>query len=107
VNKLLSLAVAIGISVFCVAATQAMPLAPLEQAQAGWLWNRLSSRSVRRLPSQWLLRWHVLWRSCRRSSARHSGCSGSRGGARPLRWSGLASCLQPVPVLAGLQLICT
>jgi hypothetical protein len=35
VNKLLSLAVAAGISLFCVAATQAMPLAPLEQAQAG------------------------------------------------------------------------
>jgi hypothetical protein len=35
VNKFLSLAVAVGISVFCVAATQAMPLAPLEQAQAG------------------------------------------------------------------------
>jgi hypothetical protein len=35
VNKLLSLAVAVGISLFCGAATQAMPLAPLEQAQAG------------------------------------------------------------------------
>ena len=34
-NKLLSLAVAIGISFFCVAATQAMPLASLEQAHAG------------------------------------------------------------------------
>ena len=34
-NRLLSLAVAIGISFFCVAATQAMPLAPLAQAQAG------------------------------------------------------------------------
>lgn len=34
-NKLLSLAVAAGINLFCVAATQAMPLAPLEQAQAG------------------------------------------------------------------------
>jgi len=35
VNKFLSLAVAVGISVFCVATSQAMPLAPLEQAQAG------------------------------------------------------------------------
>ena len=34
-NKFLSLAVAVGISVFCVATSQAMPLAPLEQAQAG------------------------------------------------------------------------
>jgi hypothetical protein len=33
-TKLLSLAVAIGVSFFCVAAIQAMPLAPLEQAQA-------------------------------------------------------------------------
>jgi hypothetical protein len=34
VNKLLSLAAAIGVSLFCVATTSAMPLAPLEQAQA-------------------------------------------------------------------------
>ena len=33
-TKLLSLAAAIGVSLFCVAATSAMPLAPLEQAQA-------------------------------------------------------------------------
>jgi hypothetical protein len=33
-TKLLSLAVAIGVSFFCVAAVQAMPLAPIEQAQA-------------------------------------------------------------------------
>ena len=33
-NKLLSLAAAIGVSLFCVATTSAMPLAPLEQAQA-------------------------------------------------------------------------
>jgi hypothetical protein len=32
-TKLLALAVAIGISFFCVAAAQSMPLAPLEQAQ--------------------------------------------------------------------------
>jgi hypothetical protein len=31
VTKLLSLAAAIGVSFFCVAATSAMPLAPLEQ----------------------------------------------------------------------------
>jgi hypothetical protein len=33
-TKLLALGVAIGISFFCVAATSAMPLAPLEQVQA-------------------------------------------------------------------------
>ena len=33
-TKRLSLAAAIGVSFFCVAAAQAMPLAPLEQAQA-------------------------------------------------------------------------
>jgi hypothetical protein len=33
VTKLLSLAAAIGVSFFCVAATSAMPLAPLEQLQ--------------------------------------------------------------------------
>jgi hypothetical protein len=33
VTKVLSLAAAIGVSVFCVAAAPAMPLAPLEQAQ--------------------------------------------------------------------------
>jgi hypothetical protein len=35
VNKLFSLAAAVSISFFCVAAAQSMPLAPLEQAQAG------------------------------------------------------------------------
>jgi hypothetical protein len=34
VTKLISLAAAIGISFFCVAAAPAMPLAPLEQTQA-------------------------------------------------------------------------
>jgi hypothetical protein len=34
VTKLISLAAAIGVSFFCVADVQAMPLAPLEQAQA-------------------------------------------------------------------------
>jgi hypothetical protein len=34
VTKLISLAAAIGVSFFCVAATSAMPLAPLEQGQA-------------------------------------------------------------------------
>lgn len=34
-NRLLSLAVAIGISIFGVAMSQAMPLAPLDQGQAG------------------------------------------------------------------------
>jgi hypothetical protein len=34
VTKLLSLAAVIGVSFFCVAATSAMPLAPLEQAEA-------------------------------------------------------------------------
>ena len=34
VTKLLSLAAVIGVSFFCVAATSAMPLAPLEKAQA-------------------------------------------------------------------------
>ena len=33
-TKLLSLAAVIGVSFFCVAAAQSMPLAPLEQAQA-------------------------------------------------------------------------
>ena len=33
-TKRLSLGVAIGVSFFCVAAAQSMPLAPLEQAQA-------------------------------------------------------------------------
>ena len=33
-TKLLSLGAAIGVSFFCVAAAQSMPLAPLEQAQA-------------------------------------------------------------------------
>jgi hypothetical protein len=33
VTKLLSLAAAIGVSFFCIAATSAMPLAPLEQLQ--------------------------------------------------------------------------
>ena len=33
-TKLLSLAAAIGVSFFCVAAAQSMPLAPLEQIQA-------------------------------------------------------------------------
>jgi hypothetical protein len=35
VNRLLSLALVIGISIFGVTAGQAMPLAPLDQAQAG------------------------------------------------------------------------
>jgi hypothetical protein len=35
VNRLLSLALFTSISIFGVAATQAMPLAPLDQAQAG------------------------------------------------------------------------
>ena len=34
VNKLQSIALAIGVSLFCVAAAQSMPLAPLDQAQA-------------------------------------------------------------------------
>ena len=34
-NKLFSLALVIGISLFGLAAAQAMPLAPLEQAQTG------------------------------------------------------------------------
>ena len=34
-NKLLSLAVVFGVSFFCVAASQAMPLTPLDQTQAG------------------------------------------------------------------------
>src|SRR5262245_16459348 len=34
-TKLLALGVAIGVSFFCVTAAQSMPLAPLEQIQAG------------------------------------------------------------------------
>src|SRR5215510_4498659 len=34
-TKLLALGAAIGVSFFCVAAAQSMPLAPLEQTQAG------------------------------------------------------------------------
>src|SRR5262249_57219099 len=34
-TKLLALGVAIGVSFFCVTATQSMPLAPLEQTESG------------------------------------------------------------------------
>jgi hypothetical protein len=63
VTKLLSLAAAIGVSFFCVAATSAMPLAPLEQLQTNldnsgrWRMRPwISSRLIWRLPSQRLLR---------------------------------------------------
>ncbi|MGC1867604.1 MAG: hypothetical protein WA720_15705 [Pseudolabrys sp.] len=55
-TKLLSLAAVIGVSFFCVAAAQSMPLAPLEQAASltipvAGLWPWLSPRPVWRLPS--------------------------------------------------------
>ena len=98
-NKFLSLAVAIGISGLRVAATQAMPLAPLEQAQAGLTipvaggcgpgfhrgpYGGCRSRMVITVASYYGAPAVV-------AAPGASGCSGSRGGARPLRWSGLAS----------------
>ena len=107
-TKLLSLAAVIGVSFFCVAAAQSMPLSPLEQAQAsltipvagGCAW--LSPRPVWRLPSQRLLRRRVLRRRCRArrgGSARCGGGSARRGGSPAGRF---VSSLQRVSMLVCL-----
>jgi len=70
----LLVATAVGLS---AVGTQAMPLrsnqaGQFDQFSRWWMWRRLSSRTVRRMPRQWLLR---------RSLLGHPGCSCARSGS--------------------------
>ena len=98
----LLVATAVGLS---AVGTQAMPLrsnqaGQFDQFSRWWMWRRLSSRTVRRMPRQWLLR---------RSLLGHPGCSCARSGSgcswRTMRRSRPASCVQRHGrLLDGLQL---